>query len=134
MICSVMGRNSKAKTIDEYLTGVKPDQRSALQKLRRAIRAAAPSAQECISYGMPAFRVDGRALVYFAAWANHCALYPGSSTTLRKFRDELKGFEISKGTVRFSHDKPLPISVVRKLIKARVAETKNRGSTKRKES
>jgi len=109
----------KPRTIDEYLAGVKPDQRAALEELRRTIRAAAPKAEECISYGLPAFRLDGRSLVFFAAWANHCSFYPGSSATLKKFRDDLRGFQTSKGTVRFSPDKPLPHAVVKKLIKAR---------------
>jgi len=109
----------KPRTIDEYLAGVKPDQRAALEELRRTIRAAAPKAEECISYGLPAFRLDGRSLVFFAAWANHCSFYPGSSATLKEFRDDLRGFQTSKGTVRFSPDKPLPHAVVKKLIKAR---------------
>jgi len=68
------------KTIDEYLAGVKPDQRRALEKLRQTIRTTAPQAAECISYGIPAFRLNGRSLVFFGAWANHCSFYPGSST------------------------------------------------------
>jgi uncharacterized protein YdhG (YjbR/CyaY superfamily) len=110
------------KTIDEYLAGVKADQRSALEKLRRAIRAAAPSVEETISYGIPAFRLNGRALVFFGAWAKHCAFYPGSSASLKKFRSDLKGFQISKGTIRFSPDNPLPVALVKKLVKARVAQ------------
>jgi uncharacterized protein YdhG (YjbR/CyaY superfamily) len=79
-------------TIDEYLSEVKPDQRVALEKLRKAMRAVAPSAEECISYGIPAFRLNGRSLVFFGAWANHCSSYRGSSATLKKFRNDLKGF------------------------------------------
>ena len=124
--------NAKAKTIDEYLAAVKADQRAALQKLRRAIHGAAPKAQECISYGIPAFRLNGRSLVFFGAWANHCALYPGSSATLKKFRNELTDFPISKGTIRFSADKPLPVSLVKKLVKARIAENNDRANTNRR--
>jgi uncharacterized protein YdhG (YjbR/CyaY superfamily) len=112
----------RPKTIDQYLAGVKADQRSALEKLRRAIRATAPNAEERISYGIPAFRLNGRALVFFGAWANHCAFYPGSSARLKKFRSDLKGFQISKGTIRFSPDNPLPVALVKKLVKARVAQ------------
>ena len=112
----------RPKTIDQYLAGVKADQRSALEKLRRAIRAAAPSAEETISYGIPAFRLNGRALVFFGAWAKHCAFYPGSSASLKKFRSDLKGFQLSKGTIRFSSDNPLPVALVKKLVKARVAQ------------
>jgi uncharacterized protein YdhG (YjbR/CyaY superfamily) len=114
----------KLKTIDEYLAGVKADQRVALEKLRKIIRASAPKAEECISYGIPAFRLNGRSLVFFGAWANHCSFYPGSSATLKKFRDDLKSFQITKGTIRFSPDNPLPPALVKKLVKARVAENR----------
>jgi len=124
--------NSKAKTVDEYLAAVKPDQRTALAKLRRTIRAAAPKAEESISYGIPAFRLNGRSLVFFGAWANHCAFYPVSSATLKKFRDELRDFQISKGTLHFSPDKPLPMALVKKLVKARIAENSNRDNKKRR--
>jgi uncharacterized protein YdhG (YjbR/CyaY superfamily) len=113
----------KPKTIDEYLAHTQADQRAALKKLRETIRAVAPKAEECISYGIPAFRLNGRALVFFGAWANHYAFYPGSSITLRKFRNELKGFQISKGTIRFSSDRPLPVALVKRLVKARMAES-----------
>jgi uncharacterized protein YdhG (YjbR/CyaY superfamily) len=113
---------SKPKTIDEYLVTVKPDQRRALEKLRKAIHAVAPKAEECISYGIPAFRLNGRSLVFFGAWANHCSFYPGSSKTLKKFRNDLKDFRVTKGTIRFSRDNPLPPALVKKLVKARIAE------------
>jgi uncharacterized protein YdhG (YjbR/CyaY superfamily) len=110
------------KTIDEYLASVNANHRDALQKIREAIHAVAPNAEECISYGIPAFRLNGRSLVFFGAWANHCALYPGSAATLKKFRNELRDFQTSKGTLRFSPDNPLPVALVKKLIKARVAQ------------
>jgi uncharacterized protein YdhG (YjbR/CyaY superfamily) len=116
--------NSKPTTIDEYFAGVSAAQRIALEKLRKTIRTVAPKVEECISYGIPAFRLKGRALVFFGAWANHCSFYPGSSTTLKKFRGDLKGFQITKGTIRFSLDKPLPITLVKKLVKARIAENR----------
>src|SRR6266853_5287581 len=100
------------KTIDEYLASVNSDHRKALQKIRETIRAVAPNAEECISYGIPTFRLHGRSLVFFGAWANHCAFYPGSSTILKKFRSDLKGFQISKGTIRFSPDNQLPVALV----------------------
>ena len=114
----------KPATIDEYLASVSPDQRAALQKLRETIHTVAPKAEECISYGIPAFRLNGRSLVFFGAWTNHCSFYPGSSTTLKKFRGDLKGFQITKGTIRFSPDNPLPITLVKKLVKARMAENR----------
>src|SRR5207249_11809885 len=117
-----MKRNPK--TVDEYLASVNSDHSKALQKIRETVHAVAPNAQECISYGIPAFRLNGRSLVFFGAWANHCSFYPGSSTTLKNFRDDLKGFQVRKGTVRFSPDNPLPITLVKKLVKARIAENR----------
>jgi uncharacterized protein YdhG (YjbR/CyaY superfamily) len=114
----------KPVTIDEYLASVSPDQRALLQKLRQTIRTVAPKVEECISYGIPAFRLNGRSLVFFGAWANHCSFYPGSSTTLKKFRGDLKGFQITKGTIRFSPDNPLATTLVQKLLKARIAENR----------
>ena len=126
MICPILMASTKLKpgTIDKYLAKLKPDQRGALEKLRRAIHAVVPGAEERISYGIPAFRLNGRPLVFFGAWANHCAFYPASSATLKKFRNDLKGFQTSKGTLRFSPNKPLPVALVKKLVKARMAETK----------
>ena len=112
------------KTIDEYLASVNANHRDALQKIREAIHAVAPNAEECISYGIPAFRLNGRSLVFFGAWANHCALYPGSSA-MKEFRNELRDFQTSKGTLRFSPDNPLPVALVKKLVKARVAQIDN---------
>src|SRR5438874_13817834 len=120
----------KPRTIDEYLAGVSADQQIALEKLRKTIHAVAPRVEECISYGIPAFRLNGRSLVFFAAWANHYALYPGSSATLKKFRNELRDFQTSKGTIRFSPGNPLPVPLVRKLVKARIAENNNKKRSK----
>ena len=110
------------KTIDEYLAGVNASHRDILGKLRQTIHDVVPNAEECISYGIPAFRLNGRALVFFGAWAKHCAFYPGSSASLKKFRSDLKGFQISKGTIRFSPDNPLPVALVKKLVKGRTAQ------------
>jgi len=122
------------KTIDDYLANVKPDHRKTLQTLRQTIQMAAPKAEECISYGIPAFRLNERLLVFFGAWVNHCAFYPGSAATLRNFRNELRNFETSKGTIRFSPDKPLQSELVKKLVKARIAETTDRANKKRRKS
>src|SRR5438552_14806143 len=112
---------AKPKTIDEYLAALSADQRAALQELRKTIRAAAPKAEECISYGIPAFRQNGM-LVGFGATANHCAFYLMSATTLGAHKEELAGYDTSKGTIRFRADDPLPAALVRKLVKARIAE------------
>ncbi len=114
-------KNAKPKTIDEYLAALNADQRAALKKLRKTIRAAAPKAEECISYQLPAFRLNGM-LVAFGATANHCAFYPMSSATVEAYKDELKEYDTSKGTIRFQPSKPLPAALVRKLVKARIAE------------
>lgn len=114
----------KPRTIDEYLAPLPADQRAALQKLRKVIRAAAPRAEEYIGYGLAAFRLDGRPLVAFGAGANHCALYPMSSSTVADHKKELAAYETSKGTIRFLPSKPLPAALVRKLVKARIAENR----------
>lgn len=123
--------SERSRTIDEYLAGVNAEHRVALEKLRKAIRSLVPQAEECISYGIPAFRLNGRSLVFFGAWASHCSFYPGSSATLKKVRTDLKDFGTSKGTLRFTPGKPLPIALVKKLVKARVAEI-NRSVTKKR--
>jgi uncharacterized protein YdhG (YjbR/CyaY superfamily) len=112
----------KPQTIDEYLAALSDDKRAALAKLRKTIRAAAPRAEECISYQLPAFRLDGRVLVAFGATANHCAFHPMSSSTVEAHKDELQDYDTSKGTIRFQADNPLPATLVRKLVKARIAE------------
>src|SRR4029434_10087930 len=103
---------TKPTTIDGYLAGLPDDQRAALETLRQTIRSAAPKAEECISYSMPAFRLNG-VLVGFAAKQNHCALYPFNGTTVKAFKDELKGFETSMGSIRFQPAHPLAAAVGR---------------------
>ena len=112
---------TKPQTIDEYLAPLSREKRAALEKLRKAIKAAAPKAEECISYQIPGFRLSGRMLVSFAAWANHCAFYPGSYP-LEVHQKELKNYDTSKGTLRFPIDSPLPATLVRKLVKARIEQ------------
>jgi len=108
-----------ATTLDEYLAALPADKRDALQWLRRHIRAAAPTAEECISYGIPAFRLDGKLLVHFGAAARHCAFYPGA--VVESHKDDLAGYDTSKGTVRFPPETPLPAALIRKLVKAQIA-------------
>lgn len=109
-------------TIDEYLAGVSPRQRVALERIRAAIRAAAPDAEECISYQLAAFRWNGRLLVAFGATSDHCAFYPMSGTLIERHRSALRGFETSKGTIRFQPGKSLSAALVRKLVKAKMAD------------
>ena len=112
---------AKVTTVDQYLSRLDDDQRSALERLRKTIRAAAPDAEECISYSLPAFRLNG-VLVGFGATSHHCALYPMSGSIVDTYKRELEKYDTSKGTIRFQPDKPLPATLVRKLVRARVAE------------
>jgi len=115
-------RRTTAKDIDGYLAGVPADARAALEKLRKAIRAAASTAEEGISYQMPAFKYQGRPLAYFAAFTNHCSFFPTSTAVIDGHKDELKPYPTSKGTIQFPTDRPLPAALVRKLVRARIAE------------
>jgi len=110
----------KTKTVEAYLTALSPEKRRALERLRKVIRAAAPKAEECISYGIPAFRLNGKFLVGLAAAATHCSFYPGA--VVKTLGVELRGYDTSNGTIRFHPDKPLPNTLVRKLVKARIAK------------
>jgi uncharacterized protein YdhG (YjbR/CyaY superfamily) len=114
-------KKHRATTIDAYLAQVTPSHRAALERLRRAIKAAAPDAVECISYQIPAFRLGGRVFVWFGAATNHYALYPGARP-IELHAKELSGYNTSKGTVRFPLDAALPKELVRKLVQARIAE------------
>ena len=118
----------KPNAIDTYLAKLSDDKRAALQRLRKGIRAAAPKAEECISYQLPAFRLDGMPLIAFGASAKHCAFYLMSGSTVAAFDKELAGYDTSKGTIRFRPDQPLPIALVRKLVNARIAENASRRS------
>ena len=110
------------KNIDEYLAGVPEPARGTLHKMRAAIRSAVPpEATEAISYGMPAFKYKG-SLVAFAAFTNHCSFFPMSYGVIEAFKKELKAFETSKGTIRFPVDKPLSATLVKKMVKARIAQ------------
>ena len=113
--------SSKPKTVEEYLSSVDDEKRTALEKLRLTIKSAAPRAEECISYDIPGFRLNGRLLVSYGVGKNHCAFYPGAHP-IAKHRDELAAYSTSKGTIRFSPDSPLPATLVRKLVKTRIAE------------
>src|ERR1700724_1408734 len=115
----------KPQNIDEYLAPLSNEKRGALEKLRRAIRSAAPKAQESISYGIPAFRIDGSLLVAFGAAANHCAFYPGAYP-ITAHKGELEAYDTSKGTIRFPARSPLPAKLVRKIVKTRISQYTSR--------
>ena len=117
--------NANPKNVDEYLAGVPEPARSALNKIRAAIRSAVPpEATETISYRMPAFKHKG-VLVWFAAFSNHCSLFPTASI-IEAFKNELKGFSTSKGTIHIPTDKPVPAALIKKLVKARVAQIESK--------
>ena len=111
----------KSRAVDAYLARLSIEQRTALGKLRRAIQAAAPKAEECMSYRIPTFRLNGKMLVAFGAAAKHCSFYAGAYP-LKIHKAELKAYDTSKGTIRFQADNPLPVALVRKLVKTRVKE------------
>jgi len=109
------------KNVDEYLARIPEPARSALNKIRAAIRSVVPpEATEAISYGIPAFKYKG-SLVWYAAFSNHCSLFPTASV-VDAFKNELKGFSTSKGTIHFPTDKPVPTALIKKLVKARVTQ------------
>ena len=112
----------KPRSIDSYLAGLKDNQRAALQRLREAIQKAAPGSEEGFGYGLPAFRFRGKLLVAFGAAKAHCALYPMSPRVLEAYREELKGFDTSKGAIRFQPAHPLSTILVQKIVKARIRE------------
>jgi uncharacterized protein YdhG (YjbR/CyaY superfamily) len=120
-----MSRKLKTGTttsdIEKYLSKLSTEQRVALEKLRKSIKAAAPKAEECICYQMPSFRLGGKYLVSFAAWKKHCAFYPGS-LALKVNWEAVKSYDVDKGTIRFLPENLLPATLVRKLVKTRIAQ------------
>ena len=111
-----------ATSIEEYLAAVPEPARTTLQNLRATIRSVLPKeATEVISYGMPAVRYKGP-LLYFSAFAKHCSFFPGNASLIAECKSDLKNYKTSKGTIQFPLDKPLPAGLVKKLVKARVAE------------
>jgi uncharacterized protein YdhG (YjbR/CyaY superfamily) len=109
-------------TVDDYLAALPEKPRAALQKLRQTIKAVTPEATETISYQIPTFKLHGRPLVAYAAFQNHCSLFPMSMSVIEAYEQELKPYRASKGTLHFQPDKPLPTSLVKKLVKARIEE------------
>lgn len=121
-------KHAAPKNVDEYLAGVPEPARGALNKIRAAIRSVVPpEATEIISYRMPAFK-HKRVLVWYAAFSNHCSLFP-TAAVIEAFKDELKGFTTTKGTIHFPTDKPVPVALIKKLVKARVAQNESKKRT-----
>jgi uncharacterized protein YdhG (YjbR/CyaY superfamily) len=113
----------KPTTIDEYLATLSGEKRTALDKLRKTIRSIIPKAEECVSYGIPAFRLDGAVVAGFCATVKGCSYFPFSGSTLRTLSSELGGFDMTKSALHFRPQEPLPAALVRKLVKTRIAET-----------
>jgi uncharacterized protein YdhG (YjbR/CyaY superfamily) len=117
---------SQGALVDAYLAKVPEPARTTLEKLRATIRSVVPAeTTEGISYGMPAFRYKG-GLVAYAAFKKHCSFFPMQASLIGEMKDELKGYLTSKGTLQFPHDKPLPPTLVKKMVKARIAENDRR--------
>lgn len=111
-------------SVDEYLKAQPAGFRAVLERLRAQIKAAAPKAEESISYGMPSYKYK-RALVYFGAFKSHCSFFPGSASVLAN-KDGLKDFKIAKGTIQFTPDKPIPASIIKRIVKERVHQNETR--------
>jgi uncharacterized protein YdhG (YjbR/CyaY superfamily) len=119
----VRGQDDGGKTVAAYLAALPKDSRAALQKLRKDIRAAAPDTTELIAWGMPAFK-QGKLLVGYAAFKDHCSLFPMSVAVMRRYAAGLEKYVTTKGSIHFSAAKPLPTTLVRKLVRARIVENK----------
>jgi len=122
---------TKFSTVEEYFSSLPKNVKIQMQGLRNIIIEEAPQAEEVISYNMPAFKLN-RILLYYAAHKEHIGLYPGNAKLIELFKDELKDYNTSKGTIQFPFDKPLPVSLIRKIVRYRVKENLLKAKTKKK--
>lgn len=117
------------RSVDEYLATFPEEVRAILERVRQTIRKAAPEAEEGIGYQMPAYRLHG-ALLYFAAWKEHWALYPGSGTLVEAFVEQLRPYEVAKGTIKFPYGKPVPVRLITTITKHRVRQNLDAAAAK----
>lgn len=119
-----------AASVDAYLAAQPPAARAVLERVRAAIRTAVPKAEECISYGIPAYRLAGGTVIHFAGWKAHYALYPASALVVATFGDELAGRDMSKGTIRFALDAKVPAGLIARIAKLRAKEVQAKAAAK----
>lgn len=124
---------SVPRTVEEYMKNAPPEARGALRRLRAAIKAAAPEATELITYQMPGFKAHGRALVSYAAFRGHYSLFPMGLSAVNAHIDRVRPYLSGKSTIRFSYEKPLPVTIVRLIVKARLVENAERAATRRRD-
>lgn len=114
--------NTDFQSVDQYLATKSDHLQSVLQRVRTAIRNAVPDAEEVISYQIPAYKVQGDTVLFFAGWKQHFSLYPASDALVAKFHDDIAGYKVSKGTIRFPLDQPVPVALIGRLAKFRAQE------------
>ncbi len=112
----------KFTSVDDYIAAQPAPARAILERVRTAIRSAVPEFEETISYNIPAYRIDGRSVLFFAGWKKHYSLYPASEALIAKFKDDLAPFEIEKGTIRFPLSTPVPAKLIGRIAKFRAHE------------
>lgn len=117
---------SGTRDVDAYLAKLPEDQRAVLEEIRGIVRKAAPKATESISYGFPTFKLDERGLIWYAAWKKHCSIYPLTTGIIKAFGKELEPYDTEKGTIRFKAEDPPPAALVRKIVKVRIAEEREK--------
>ncbi len=122
-----MAKMKKYGTVEEYLADQPKDARDTLEHVRRSVLAVVPDATQKIGYGMPGFYVDGRPLVYYSAFKEHCSLFPASGAVIERLADDLEGYSLAKGTIRFPIGEPLPPPLVKKIVKAKLEELRGSG-------
>lgn len=123
--------SSILKSVDAYIAAAPEQVRAHLEKVRATIRRALPKAEEVISYGMPAYRLPEGLVIFFAGWEGHYAIYPGNGGFIAKMKDELAPYEVSKGTIRFPLDRPVPVRLIAKIAKLRAAEVVAKAAAKK---